>query len=126
MPGVRHGGVRTRLARGAEVCMVLPRCGDSSTERQFPAHHVYCGHDRRVIGVESFSPHGNDLDAALMAYLAQHVDDNTDWDRAATELDRQLAEALSRGDELDRKMAAAIRPLKNRVHQRRASVRGKN
>jgi hypothetical protein len=99
----------------------------SSTEREFPPpHDVYRGDDRRVIGVESFSPHGDDLDATLMAYLAQPVDDDTDWDRAATELDRQLAEALSRGDELDRKMAAAIRPLKNRVDQRRASVRGKN
>jgi hypothetical protein len=51
---------------------------------------------------------------------------DTDWNRTATDLDAQPAKALSRGGEIDRKMAAAIKLLKNRVDQRRASVRGKN
>lgn len=72
------------------------------------------------------SNQGDDLGAALMAYLSQPVDDDTDWDRAATELDRQLAKVLARGDELDRKMAAAIGLLKGSVDTRRASVRGRN
>jgi hypothetical protein len=48
------------------------------------------------------------LDAAFLAYLEQPVDDDTDWDRARAQLDRQLAETLARGDELDRRAAGLI------------------
>jgi hypothetical protein len=46
------------LARGAGFCTALPRCGDSSTERQFPSDKVYLRDDRGIVGVESLSPQG--------------------------------------------------------------------
>jgi hypothetical protein len=34
---------------------VLPRCGDSSTEREFPSDEVYRRDDRGIVGVKSLS-----------------------------------------------------------------------
>jgi hypothetical protein len=47
-----------RLARGAVCCTVLPRCGDSSTERKFLSDKVYRRDDRGIIGVEPFNAEG--------------------------------------------------------------------
>jgi hypothetical protein len=33
-------------------------CGDSSAEREFPAHKVYRRDDRGIVGIESFDPQG--------------------------------------------------------------------
>jgi hypothetical protein len=34
------------------------RCGDSSTEREFPSHKVYRRDDRGIVGVESLTVQG--------------------------------------------------------------------
>jgi hypothetical protein len=38
--------------------MVLPRCGASSAEREFPSDKVYRRNDRGIVGVESLSLQG--------------------------------------------------------------------
>ena len=37
---------------------MLPRCANSSTEREFPSDRIYRGDDRGIVGVESLSPQG--------------------------------------------------------------------
>ena len=39
-------------------CRALPRCGELSTEREFPSDKVYRRDDRGVVGVESFNAEG--------------------------------------------------------------------
>jgi hypothetical protein len=48
-----HSGVTGKTPM-AGLCTVLPRCGDSGTEREFPPHQVYGADDRGIVGVESF------------------------------------------------------------------------